>query len=93
MRDDGQKPHSQGRGSRGELAHDSEAHRFDAYGKCGVCAQTVRVLTWGDLRRERSDWKTTLPGLVHTGIPRTERRGELPAAQDFGVRSFVIICY
>jgi len=25
-----------------KLAHDSEAHRFDAYGKCGVCAQTVR---------------------------------------------------
>ena len=40
----------------------------------------VRVLTWGDLRRERCDWMTTLPGLVHTGIPSTERRGELPAA-------------
>ena len=59
VRDDGQKPHSQGRGSRGELAHDSEAQRFDAYGKCGVCARTVRVLTWGDLRRKRCNWMTT----------------------------------
>lgn len=24
------------------LAHDSKAHRFGAWGKCGVCAQTVR---------------------------------------------------
>ena len=40
----------QGRGMRGELAHDSKAHRYAAYGKCGACAPTVRVLTWGDLR-------------------------------------------
>jgi hypothetical protein len=32
----------EGPGGRGELAHDSKAHRFDAYGKCGACAQTVR---------------------------------------------------
>ena len=67
VRDDGQKPHSQGPGGRGELAHGSEAHRFDAYGKCGVCARKVRVLTWGDLHRERCDWMTTLPGLVPPG--------------------------
>ena len=67
VRGDGQKPHSQGRGSRGKLAHDGKAHRFDAYGKCGACALTVRVLTWGDLRRERCEWMTTLPGLVPPG--------------------------
>ena len=33
VRGDGQKPHSQGRGMRGELAHGSEAHRYAAYGK------------------------------------------------------------
>ena len=42
-----------GRGMRGELAHVSKAHRYAAYGKCGACAPTVRVLTWGDLHRER----------------------------------------
>ena len=82
MRDDGQKPHSQGRGSRGKLAHDSKAHRFDAYGKCGVCALTVRVLTWGDLRRERCDWMTTLPGLVHTGLPRPSAVASCPLRVD-----------
>ena len=56
VRGDGQKSHSQGRGLRGELAHDSKAHRYAAYGKCGACAPTVRVLTWGDLRRERGMW-------------------------------------
>ena len=50
VRGDGQKSHSQGRGMRGELAHGSEAHRYAAYGKCGACAPTVRVLTWVDLR-------------------------------------------
>ena len=40
----------EGRGMRGELAHDSKAHWYAAYGKCGACAPTVRVLTWGDLR-------------------------------------------
>jgi hypothetical protein len=49
VRGDGQKPHSQGRGMRGELAHDSKAHRYAAYGKCDACAPTVRVLTRGDL--------------------------------------------
>ncbi len=53
VRGDGQKPHSQGRGWRGELAHGSKAHRYAAYGKCGACAPTVRVLTWGDLRGKR----------------------------------------
>ncbi len=55
----------QGRGLRGELAHDSKAHRYAAYGKCGACAPIVRVLTWGDLHRERCvsmvqnpDWAT-----------------------------------
>jgi hypothetical protein len=50
-----------------KLAHDSKAHRFDAYSKCGVCAQKVCVLTWGDLHRERCNWTTTLPGLVPPG--------------------------
>jgi hypothetical protein len=31
MRGDGQKPHSQGRGLRGELAQGSQAHRYGAY--------------------------------------------------------------
>ena len=43
MRGDGQKPHSQGRGMPRELAHDSKAHRYAAYGKCGACAPTVRA--------------------------------------------------
>jgi hypothetical protein len=37
------------RGSRGELAQDSEAHRYGAYGKCSAGARKHRVLTWGDL--------------------------------------------
>ena len=56
VRGDEQKPHSQGPGMRGELAHGSEAHRYAACGKCGACAPTVRVLTWGDLHRERCAW-------------------------------------
>ena len=59
--------HIEGLEGRGELALDSEAHRFDAQGKWGVCARRVRVLTWGDLRRERCNWMTTLPGLVPPG--------------------------
>jgi hypothetical protein len=39
----------EGRAGRGELAHDSEAQRYDRYGKCGACALNHRVLTWGDL--------------------------------------------
>lgn len=52
---------------RGKLAHDGKAHRFGAQGKCGVCAQTVRVPTWGDLHRVRCERMTTLPGLVPPG--------------------------
>ena len=54
VRGDGQKSHSQGRGLRGELAHGSKAHRYAAYGKCGACALTVRVLTWAEPGREQS---------------------------------------
>ena len=43
----------EGRAGRGELAHDSEAHRYDRHGKCGACARKHRVLTWGDLPRKR----------------------------------------
>jgi hypothetical protein len=43
----------EGRGSRGELAPDSEAHRYGAYGKCSAGARKHRVLTWGDLIGER----------------------------------------
>jgi hypothetical protein len=39
----------EGRGGRGELAHDSKAQRYAGYGNCGAGALTVRVLTWGDL--------------------------------------------
>ena len=81
MRGDGQKPHSQGRGMRGELAHDSKAHRYAAYGKCGACAPTVRVFTWGDLRRERRV-DGDVPGSDHTGLSRSRRCGELPVASD-----------
>ena len=66
---------------RGELAHDSKAHRYAAYGKCGACASTVRVLTWGDLHRERCALMVTDPD-GSTGISRTRRCGELPAACD-----------
>ena len=59
--------HIEGLEGRGELAQDSKAHRFDAYGKCGVCAQKVCVLTWGDLHRVRCNWMTTKPGLVPPG--------------------------
>ena len=81
VRGDEQKPHSQGRRLRGELAHDSKAHRYAAYGKCGACAPTVRVLTWGDLRRERRA-DGDIPGSDHTGVSRSRRCGELPAACD-----------
>jgi hypothetical protein len=82
VRGDEQKPHSQGPGMRGELAHDSKAHRYAAYGKCGACAPTVRVLTWGDLHRERCASMVTNPAPDRTGISRSRRRGELPAASD-----------
>ncbi len=72
----------QGRGLRGELAHDSKAQRYAAYGKCGACAPTVRVPYLGRFapRAVRVDGGKTR--MVHTGTPRTERRGELPAASD-----------
>ena len=54
VRGDGQKSHSQGRGLRGELAHGSKAQRYAAYGKCGACAPTVRVLTWAEPGRKQS---------------------------------------
>ena len=57
----------QGRGMRGELAHDSEAHRYAAYGKCGACAPTVRVLTWGDLHRGRCALVMTDPDRITPG--------------------------
>ncbi len=41
-----------------KLAQDSKAHRFDAQGKWCVCARRVRVLTWGELLRERCTWMT-----------------------------------
>ena len=82
VRGDEQKPHSQGRGMRGELVHDSKAHRYAAYGKCGACAPTVRVLTWGDLHRMRCLLTDDRPGTDHTGISRSRRCGELPAASD-----------
>ncbi len=43
MRDDEQKPHRRPRGGRGELAHDSKAHRFDAYGKCSILRKFWQV--------------------------------------------------
>ncbi len=99
----------QGRGLRGELAHDSKAHRYApcrprrANGPALRQAQTVHwtvcvraqptvnaalvhrqfaSLTWGDLRRERRALMVTNPASDHTGIPRSRRRGELPAASD-----------
>lgn len=57
----------QGRGLRGKLAHDSEAQRYAAYGKCGACAPTVRVLTWGDLHRERCVSMVVNPGWFTPG--------------------------
>ena len=56
-----------GRGVRGELAHDSKAHRYAAYGKCGACAPTARVLTWGDLHRERCALMVADPGRTTPG--------------------------
>ena len=47
VRGDGQKPQSQGRGLRGELAHDSKAHRYAACGQRGACAPTVRLSAAG----------------------------------------------
>src|ERR1039457_970211 len=52
---------------RGELAHESKAHRYAAYGKCGACAPTVRVLTWGDLRRVRFVLRVTDPDRTTPG--------------------------
>ena len=65
---------------RGELAHDSKAHRYAAYGKCGACAPTVRVLTWGDLRRVRCALRVARPGRFNRDIknqaPRRAARRE-----------------
>ena len=81
-RGDGQKPHSQGPGMRGELAHDSEAHRYAAYGKCGACAPTVRVLTWGDLHRVRCVLMMTDP----------ERVNDFAAPDDFNLVCGAVVC-
>ena len=59
--------HIEGLEGRGKLAQDSKAHRFGAQGKWGVCARRVRVLTWGDLRRERCTWMTNNPGWFAPG--------------------------
>ena len=72
----------QGRGLRGELAHDSKAHRYAAYGKCGACAPTVRVPYLGRSAPQAVCVDGGITRMVHTGSPRTERRGELPAASD-----------
>ena len=39
-------------------------------------------LPQGDLHRERCALMVTNPASDHTGIPRSRRRGELPAASD-----------
>jgi len=39
-------------------------------------------LTWGDLRRVRCALMVNDPASDHTGIPRSRRRGELPAVSD-----------
>ncbi len=66
LRADEQKLHKRP-SSRGKLAQDNEAHRFEEYGKCGSCAVTVHVLIWGDLFNvrcrllfENSSWATAL---------------------------------
>jgi hypothetical protein len=69
----------EGRGHRGELAQDSKAHRYGAYGKCSASVRKHRVLTWGDLCRKRRVCLTDITGWVPPGN-KTWRRGELPAA-------------
>jgi hypothetical protein len=72
----------QGRGLRGELAHDSKAHRYAACGKCGACAPTVRVPYLGRSASRAVRVDGGKSRTVHTGSPRTRRCGELPAACD-----------
>ena len=64
------------------MADGSKAHRYAAYGKCGACASTVRDSYLGRSapRAVRVDDGMTRIG--SPGIPRTKRRGELPAASD-----------
>jgi hypothetical protein len=57
LRADEQKSHKRP-SSRGELAQDNEAHRFEEYGKCGSCAVTVHVLIWGGLFNLR--WRLSM---------------------------------
>ena len=71
-----------------KLAHDSKAHRYAAYGKCGACAPTVRASTWGDLHRGRCALMVKT-GSDHTGISRSGRCGELPAACDESAASTI----
>ena len=72
----------QGRGMRGEPAPRGKAHGYAAYGQCGACAPTVRVLIWGDLHRLRCVLSDDGSGSDPTGIPRSKRCGVLPAACD-----------
>lgn len=78
VRGDGQKPHSQGRGSRGKLAHDGKAHRFDAYGKCGACAQTVRDPYLGRSAPRAVQMNDDMTRIGSTGIPRPSAVASCP---------------
>ena len=74
----------EGRGYRGELAQDSKAHRYGAYGKCSACARKHRVLTWGDLTGVRCAVEPQIqngslepndPGVAAGCRPRTSEHG------------------
>ena len=79
----------QGRGMRGELAHDSKAHWYAACGKCGVCAPTVRVLDRGRsapraVRVDGGMTQTVQPGHQEPGAaascpPRAMNRQQSPS--------------
>ena len=61
-----------------KLAHDSKAHRFDAYGKCGVCALTVRVHDRGRSAPRAVRLEDDITRIGSTGLPRPSAVASCP---------------
>ena len=61
-----------------KLAHDSKAYRFDAYGKCGACAQTVRDPYLGRSAPRAVQVDDDMTRIGSTGIPRPSAVASCP---------------
>ena len=61
-----------------KLAHDSKAYRFDAYGKCGACAQTVRDPYLGRSAPHAVQADDDMTRIGSTGIPRPSAVASCP---------------